>query len=112
MISCLRQLSILKDDIKCTLCDIPMNDVKIKTGDFLEWRCNTCSHKKGIKTGAIFFGSKLNLSEILIILACFSQDNTSLEVQDNFYFSKEVVIKWFRLFRSFMTKEINRHFKS
>ncbi len=111
LITCLRQLGILKDNINCTLCDIPMSDVKIKTGDFLGLRCNTCSLKKSIRTGSIFFGSKIKLSEILKILACFSQDKTSLEVQDNFYFSKEAVIKWFRLFRSFMTKEINQHFE-
>ncbi len=111
LISALRILGCLKETIKCESCEIPMNEAKIKTGDFICFRCNNCEKKKSIRTGTLFFKSKLKLSEILRMLACFSDDKSSLSVQENYYFSKESVIKWFKLFRSFMTKETSQHFE-
>ncbi len=57
------------------------------------------------------FKSKLKLLEILRMLACFTNDKSSLSVQENYYFSKKSVIKWFKLFRSFLTKKTNQQFE-
>lgn len=92
-IAYLRDQNLLRRTYLC--CQTNCNEVKSKSSDGTEFRCNLCRRRYSIRTGSFFFNVHVALRYILLILYLFSTKTSVMQCAK--YLCKKVNRKSIRL---------------
>lgn len=102
-INYLRNNSLLKQTYFC--CGSNCNEVKNRTSDGMEFKCNSCKKRYSIRTDSAFFNVHLPLRYLLLLIFLFAT-NTSVLLCSR-YLGKKVGVKsiglWYAFLRNVMT---------
>ena len=96
----LQELQVIRKEEICRRCNRPMRILmRIKKMDDCEFYCHHRDARLSIRSGSLFFGSKLSLYEILSILNSFISDISAIQLSNNLLLSRQSVNKWYDIFR-------------
>lgn len=101
IISVLQQQGLLRQSLQCQHCNNPMHYQSADSRDCIRFECSlrTCRKKRTIRFGSFFENVKLSLCDSMLLLHLWSKGCTEKYICDDYSFSKQTVVDWFRFGR-------------
>ena len=91
IISKLQSISLLRTELRCSLCNEPSGRRKINTTDKIMFECakRSCRCAKSIRTDSFFENTRLKLTDCMLFLHLWSRGYTEKLICEYFSFSKK-----------------------
>lgn len=102
----LRDQNVLATNyVCCTVRCSVVTDMSISDNQIFQ--CNICKKRHSIRTGSMWFKSRLQLRTLLCILYFFAQNNSVTQCVKFVKVSKQTVIDWYNFYRDICTQWLN-----
>lgn len=101
IISVLQQHGLLRQTLHCQNCENEMQYQKADSRDGIRFECSlrSCRKKRTIRFGSFFEHVKLSLCDSMLLLHLWARGCSEKYVCDDYSFSKQTVVDWFRFGR-------------
>jgi transposase-like protein len=100
-----RSKDLLLSKLLCFSCQCQMKrESTNEAPDFEVYRCPKCHTKKSIRWGSIFFGSKLSIHTIILLIFLWSRGDTNKQIITELRISDKTMTHWAHFFRSTCVK--------
>ena len=108
-ITYLREKNLLKKTNIC--CDNESSQVKSKSTDGYEFKCNVCGKRSSLRKGSFFSNVHMQLKHLLLLTYLFAV-GTPVKYSSIFLnrcISEHSVVQWFNFLREIMSQNLIRH---
>lgn len=111
IVSKLRRDGLLRNQLICRTCGHVMTERKVGKSDGIMFECSkrTCRHTKSVRVDSFFHGSKLSLTECMIMLHLWCKGYTEKLILEDYSFSIGTVVDWFRYSRELCVDYFERN---
>jgi hypothetical protein len=107
----LRQIGLLRTELRCESCQELMRERKMNCSDGIMFECSkrSCRHAKSIRVGSFFENVKLGLCDSLLLLHLWCKGYTEKLICDDFNFSARTVVDWFQYCRELCVQHFEQN---
>lgn len=110
IVQAMQEKGLLRDNCICGVCGESMKVRKTDKRDGIMFECmkRTCRKNRSIRAGSFFENVRLSLCDSMLLLHLWSKGYSEKLICDDFSFSKQTVVDWFRFCRDLCVS----HFES